>query len=108
MYIWAMKFLAFILSIYILVLNLTICEDKGVADANAKIEISQNLDTNYGHSDLDFCSPFCQCQCCNIYAIFIGIPKFDVASAFLSTEVIYYFDKLEDDITFSILRPPRI
>lgn len=103
-----MKFLAFILSIYLLVLNFTICEDKVVADSDVKIEISQDLDSKYGHSDLDLCSPFCQCQCCQIYTTFIGIPKFDAASATHSTEVVYYFDKLEDDITFSILRPPRI
>lgn len=108
MYIYAVKFLTFILSMYILVLNFSFCEDNGVDDADAKIEISQNLDTNHVHSELDLCSPFCQCQCCHIYATFIGIQKFDIASATFSTEVIYYFDKLDDDITFSILRPPRI
>lgn len=59
-----MKYLAFILSIYILTLNFIGCEDATSIDNQARTTISQNAENE--HQDLDFCSPFCTCQCCQI------------------------------------------
>ena len=103
-----MKFLAAILSIYLLTLNFTYCEDVDVADSDAKIEFIQETSTSHGHSDLDFCSPFCQCQCCQAFIAFYDMAKLETVPTYLSTDLIYYFDRIEDDLNFPILRPPKI
>ena len=103
-----MKFLAFILSIYILALNFAPCEDNGNADNNVKIEISQSGDINHAHNVIDLCSPFCQCHCCHIHATQFNLEEFTVASHKISTELFLHFDSLGKDISNSILQPPRV
>lgn len=102
-----MRFLAFILSIYILALNFTPCED-GVFEDNAfKIEISQIGEINEGHSDIDNCSPFCQCQCCHIHTTTSNETDYTITTNRIPTEIILHFDSLGKDIHNSIFQPPK-
>jgi len=101
-----MKFLAFILSIYILTLNLAPCEDYTVLDDEVKIEISQQ--SLGDHTDLDLCSPFCQCHCCHIHATYLSKVDCAIASIDISTKLFFHFNGLEKDFTTSILQPPRV
>jgi len=102
------KLVAFLLSIYILALNFAPCEDSGSLDNDVKVEISQNVDVDNGHTDLDLCSPFCQCHCCHIDATSSNLAEVTVASNDISTKMFSHFDSLGEDIPYSILQPPRV
>lgn len=58
-----MKSIAVILSVYVMVLTAMPCDDTHTADSNhASFELSEQ---NHNHtSDVDLCSPFCFCHCC--------------------------------------------
>ena len=60
-----MRFLTFILSIYVLALSIVSCADNiEKHNEGDKVEISVNIeDHNHSNCD-DFCSPFCSCACC--------------------------------------------
>lgn len=101
-----MKIVAFILSIYILALNCSFCEDNSVINDEVKIEISQHSDG--GHNDSDLCSPFCQCHCCQIHATCFNKQDYPIASIYISTEVFFHFNGIEKDFKNSILQPPKV
>lgn len=102
-----MKFLAFILSIYIFALNLGSCDDTAMLDDKVKTEISQAVGDGHHHQGSDLCSPFCNCQCCHINAMnikFVNV-KFNLSS--ISTQDFFYLKGEEVKSTTSILQPPR-
>jgi hypothetical protein len=101
-----MKFLAFILSIYILALNFSPCEDNNAINDEVKTEITKQVDD--GHVDLDLCSPFCQCHCCHIHATYFSIADLNVTILDIPTELFFHFYGLEKDFNNSILQPPRV
>jgi hypothetical protein len=103
-----MKFLAFILSIYIFALNLAPCEDTVMVDNEVKTEISQAADNDHQHQDSDLCSPFCNCHCCHIHATHFSIVDFILENNDISTEVFCHFTGLEKDFNSSILQPPQV
>tara|TARA_R110002072_G_scaffold97577_1_gene214596 strand:+ start:720 stop:1031 length:312 start_codon:yes stop_codon:yes gene_type:complete len=103
-----MKFIAFILSIYILALNFAPCEDNATSDNDIKIEISQNSGASEGHNVLDLCSPFCQCHCCHIHATYFNVEEATIASKKIFTDIFMHFDGLGKDIHISILQPPQV
>tara|TARA_R110002073_G_scaffold80283_1_gene193579 strand:- start:576 stop:887 length:312 start_codon:yes stop_codon:yes gene_type:complete len=103
-----MKFIAFILSIYILALNFAPCEDNAINDNDVKVEISKNGDIGESHNVLDLCSPFCQCHCCHIHATYLSKVDCAIASIDISTKLFFHFNGLEKDFTTSILQPPRV
>ena len=100
-----MKFLAFILSIYIFALNLAPCEDNVALDNEVKTEILQAIGDDHQNSDL--CSPFCNCHCCHIHATYFKIVAFTIDTTNITTEVFYHFNGLEKDFNSTILQPPR-
>lgn len=108
MYLCFVKFIAFLLSIYILALNFAPCEDSVVDDNEIKIEISQNSDVDNSHTGLDLCSPFCQCHCCQIQATYYGLANLTLSTTQISAEVFIYFENLGKDFSNTILQPPRI
>ncbi|WP_418645780.1 DUF6660 family protein [Tenacibaculum insulae] len=103
-----MKFLAFILSIYIFALNLAPCADFDVSDNDVKTEISQAMDNDHQHQDSDLCSPFCICQCCHINATYFQFSYIKYEITFISTQDFFYHNGIEKDFTTSILQPPRV
>ncbi|MDP4189500.1 MAG: hypothetical protein Q8907_06505 [Bacteroidota bacterium] len=58
-----MKVIAYILSIYVLVLIAIPCADKPDDNLLHKPEITQGSPSGH-HQDMDHCSPFCVCSCC--------------------------------------------
>ncbi|SDW48237.1 hypothetical protein MKD41_08840 [Lutibacter sp. A64] len=102
-----MKFIAFILSIYILALNFTPCVDNSEIDDNVKTEISQTNGDEHQHQDSDLCSPFCMCHCCHINVIQFQFTytKLDVNNYY--TQNFFYLNGLETNYSTSILQPPR-
>ena len=102
-----MKYLAFILSIYILALNLAPCEDYTVLDNEVQTEVSQVTDSNHQHQGSDLCSPFCICQCCHISTINFKFVDVSINTSYISTQDFFYQNGTEKDFTTSILQPPR-
>lgn len=104
-----MKYLAFILSLYIFVLNLAPCQDIIVFDNGVKTAISQQVENDHQHSnqELDFCSPFCICQCCHISATYFKTINTKPDVAFISTQDFFFLNGTVKDFTSSILQPPR-
>ena len=102
-----MKFVALILSIYILALNFTLCEDNNAVNDDIKVELTQNSDSDHGHNVLDLCSPFCQCHCCHIHATYFNTSD-NIVSNNISTKIFLHFESLGEDIQNSILQPPRV
>lgn len=102
-----MKFLAFILSIYIFTLNLVPCEDTGTFDNEVKTEISQGLGDNHQHQDADLCSPFCICQCCHINATYFKFAEIKFEFKYISSQDFLYLNGIKKDFTTSILQPPQ-
>jgi hypothetical protein len=102
-----MKFLAFILSIYIFSLNIAPCADYVATDNDAKTEISQAIDSDHQHQDSDLCSPFCICQCCHISATYLQFANLKLDITLISTQDFLFLNGTEKDFTTSILQPPR-
>ena len=102
----SMKFIAFILSIYIFTLNLAPCADYVDSNDDAKTEISQATD-DHQHQDSDLCSPFCICQCCHINATYFQFADLKFNFPYISTQDFLYLNGTEKDFTTSILQPPR-
>ena len=102
-----MKIIALILSIYILALNFTPCEDSKTFDDN-KTELSQKNNANHNHNETDLCSPFCHCQCCQVHTADIGISTNEPLPVSISSKIYFYIDNLGKDISSPILQPPRV
>jgi len=103
-----MRFLAFILAIYIFALNLAPCEDNVVLDSEVKTEILQSLDNDHQHQDLDICSPFCSCQCCHITAKHFQLTHTKLDIHIISTQDFLYLKGNLKDFSKSILQPPQV
>jgi hypothetical protein len=58
-----MKALAVFLSFYIILLSGSPCVDVVRHDSSQKVELSRNTTTDH-QNDVDHCSPFCTCSCC--------------------------------------------
>jgi hypothetical protein len=104
-----LKNIGFILAIYILALNFAPCEDSNetMDVASASVE-AVDLDNNHEHSDLDPCSPFCQCNCCQIFVTYHNLADLEIISNEISTEIYLHLDSLGKDITDPLLHPPRL
>ena len=61
-----MRFITFILSIYVLALSVVSCADDIESHSDGdKVEVSVSQDEhNHSENCTDFCSPFCSCACC--------------------------------------------
>lgn len=103
-----MKFLAFILSIYIFALNLALCEDNVALDNIVNTEILQAIGDDHQNQDSDLCSPFCQCHCCHVHILDFGIASFNPFQDTILKENFSHFDSLGKDIHYSLLQPPKI
>jgi len=102
------KLITFILSIYILALNFTPCQDIEVIDNKAQIEIAQNADTIIGNTGLELCSPFCTCHCCHIDASNFNLAEITLVPNVYSTDIFSHFERLGEDIQHSLLQPPKV
>ncbi|WP_370877215.1 DUF6660 family protein [Labilibaculum euxinus] len=84
-----MKFIAAILSIYVMVLTTVAC-----ADAADKVSVDLVL-LEQSHSqpiDVDLCSPFCICVCCQT----------------VSQPVVYYNALQNDFVGFNLITPSLV
>lgn len=103
-----MKLIAFILSIYILALNFTPCEDSLAIDNSSQSEFSQILDLDHEHNALDLCSPFCQCQCCQISVDFVAFYSSTLMTDYIFSINSSYKNSETQDVLYSLLQPPQV
>ncbi|WP_051907736.1 DUF6660 family protein [Flavimarina sp. Hel_I_48] len=103
-----MKNLALLFSIYLLGLNVVLCEDNRItlpADSNMQ-EITQ--DTQHLPADSDNCSPFCQCQCCHVHVVNFYATPFKAVGPAISTLIIQKGGGPGVEIPYIQFQPPRV
>lgn len=102
-----MKIIAFILTVYILLLIAIPCVDVPPSAMMHKIEHSQNTTDNHQHNT-DHCSPFCTCYCCTtpiLYQTFtLQFSCFSLSQKFESEYRSAYISTLFT----SIWQPPKL
>lgn len=105
-----MKFIAIILSIYILGLNFTPCDDVVSEEDGQDVysEITKHNDADHNHKTSDLCSPFCQCHCCHIHATQFQPLEISFTIPEISIKVYLHFNSLGKDFTQTLLQPPRV
>jgi hypothetical protein len=99
-----MKFSAFIIAFYLLLLAAMPCNDNEECENQAKTEQASHTD----HEDEEEgCTPFCVCACCPTHVYVsdlsngnLSIPIFSVISSEINTEINSF-------ISHTIWQPPR-
>ena len=99
-----MKVFARLLSLYILVLTAVPCFDVPQDQALAKTELSQQNDASR-QQDMDSCSPFCVCDCCQISIFVNSMPNLQCFPVH-SPKFIEYPRNIQDTTLFDFLKPP--
>ncbi|MGE6353235.1 DUF6660 family protein [Flavobacterium sp. NPDC079362] len=111
-----MKFLNFILTIYLLSLPCFTCADTQTqVVVSSPIEIVQQLnftkDTTSHNGKIDLCSPLCCCACCGIHVVTKVENEpidFPIISHEISPQVSHYQSLLPSSFFGSIWQPPQI
>ena len=106
-----MKYLTFILSIYILALSFVMCTDTVCDDLKSGdlVEEANHIDDeNHSHSnDVDLCSPFCSCQCCQVIVDVFHFPSFDLSlETILLSQISFIKHDVSQDVLLSLYQPP--
>lgn len=102
-----MKFIAIILSFYLLALQAVPCNDDDVTIGNDSQTISVVDFDNDHDDDCEICSPFCQCQCCHTPVI--NTQNFFTESEHKSIieEIISKELNISQEVLFRVLQPPQ-
>ena len=100
-----MKAVAIFLSFYIVLLSAIPCVDEVRHNASQKVELSPNT-TNSHPNDIDHCSPFCSCQCCQATFCVVNTPVLSPseASGIIHYEYVLNFHSID---LFDFLIPPK-
>ena len=107
-YLWSMKFFAFIMAIIVLVLSSMPCTDVfALTSGKATMEITKSPASSGGRSDS--CSPFCQCACCAGFSVYHSLNLFPVIIPI--TINLHYYSYLPSEIiqvSLPIWQPPQL
>jgi hypothetical protein len=101
-----MKILALILSIYVIALTAMPCLDNHATEINSfSIEITNQ--NQYQTNDVDLCSPFCFCNCCQNLSLptIVKNLQFNIVSIDLSR---LFVEQSYPNPTKSFWQPPKI
>jgi hypothetical protein len=101
------KLLGIILSVYFLALNLVPCSDTGNSKDDTQVISVIDFDGDHDQ-DCELCSPFCQCHCCHVHTIDFGMVDFKPIPDPISQENFSHIDSLSEEITFSLVQPPKV
>jgi hypothetical protein len=106
------KFLNYILSIYLVALSCLPCADIEVSSAAHKAtEIASNHDDHSHNKENDLCSPFCICNCCGQQILNFSqeiAPQFRKIATEITTQIPAYKSILTSNFYGSIWQPPQI
>ena len=102
-----MKFFAYILSFYVVILTIMPCIDVNQEHAIQKTELSTNQTDNH-HNGSDCCTPFCTCTCCASSIVFqyhtIDFKCYPTEREHFSE----YYSSYNTSVHVSIWQPPKI
>ena len=102
-----MKYIAIILSLYFLALNVVHCSDTGNVRDDSQITSVYDFDGDHDQ-DCELCSPFCQCHCCHVHIVDFGIAHFQPLQPAIPQENYVHFDSLGKDFLHSLFQPPQV
>lgn len=107
-----MRFLSFILSLYVLALSVVPCLDDASYDVNSfGVEISHTShDHNHDNSnESDLCTPFCTCACCGSLITVPAVQEVVEAKVMLSATYLFTHN-LDYSFTYTkgVWRPPVV
>ena len=106
-YLYNVKSIAILLSLYFLALNFIPCNDGEMLSDDANSENVIGMDGNHDHGATDLCSPFCNCHCCHIHTIESNIISFEPLILMNFKEKFAHFDSFGNDISHSLFQPPK-
>lgn len=106
-----MRFITFILSIYVLALSVVSCADdiESHSDGN-KVEVSVSQDEhNHSENCTDFCSPFCTCACCGtVITLVSNLNVFETNLISLPKYLFHYSFEYSFNYNIGVWRPPNL
>jgi len=101
-----MKIIAVILSVYVMVLTAMPCTDVHAADTNSVV--LELLEQDQYHSyDVDLCSPFCFCVCCQTHPQPVAYFTFQIDFTGFNLTVPSIVQN-ERECIISFFRPPKV
>lgn len=85
------------------------CNDIEVKEDSSGVA-TVTVDTSaHDHSVVgDLCSPFCQCHCCHVHTIDLGIASFKPLQPVIFKENFAHIDSHSKDFNPTFLQPPRV
>lgn len=99
-----MRHIAFILSLYVLVLIAIPCVDVQIASSGSATQSEQHHHENEG----DHCSPFCTCSCCATAVIFMDFAVQLSSFSLVEKQYSFYCAGFYDGPEVNIWQPPKI
>ncbi|NAS30006.1 hypothetical protein GTQ40_03395 [Flavobacteriaceae bacterium R38] len=104
-----MKFFTVILSVYILGLSLVTCNDDTCDDdIITGDEITFTQKNNQHSGEIDLCSSFCSCQCCQISINTVNLLAYDLLSEDVFSPIFSYHNNRLQSVSNSLFQPPRV
>ena len=106
-----MKWIAIILSIYLMALSNMPCADMEVNSAMHKTAQFSSENNHTHDKDNDLCSPFCACNCCGAQVLSYQTAvtfEFPAASSIISIPLPNYNSVFASNFYGSIWQPPQI
>lgn len=101
-----MKYLAVVLSIYVIFLCSLQCRDE-IDACSSKTEHSQT-ENHHSDSDCNSCSPFCVCNCCHTNTIVIVKKAIEPVQKIENAYQIIFSEGNPKQIPQNIWQPPKI
>ena len=102
--VYRMRYLAFILSLYVLVLTAVPCVDVQITS----FESAQQSHQDHHQGEGDHCSPFCTCNCCATSVIFQDFQVQLNSFAFIEKQYSFYATGSYHGPVTAIWQPPKI
>lgn len=103
-----MKLTTLILAFFLLGLNLLPCNDTVAEESCSKEMHFHTTGDADSHNDVDFCSPFCQCNCCQTVVTSNQILEIDSDLIFLAINEFRYSIKVGKENPKQMFEPPQV
>jgi len=104
-----MKFLFFILSLFMLYMSCLPCGDSKECNVKTPTEISATDNHQQHNHDAETCTPFCTCSCCAASTFYSTFSKAQATKVtFQSEKYPLYNVTFNTETHFSIFQPPKI
>lgn len=96
----------YIFAFYLLGITIVPCAD-AIAQTSDSLEHLVELPDDHHEEHNDLCSPFCQCQCCQIHIQLHPDIAINLTYSQISTIIVSHHSGISSDYSLGILDPPR-